>query len=355
MRIALDASHSLDRDPSGVGVYSARLIDALLAAAPETEFLLCYRANRYFRSLWRRRPANARRRLLEPPLIGRLAGQVHVFHGLNQRLPRVRFRRSVATFHDLFVLTGPYATAEFQRRFAGLAREAAERADHIIAVSRHTAGLVAERLGVEPSRITVAHHGVDPIPEFGAEDLAVFRRRLRLERPFLLHVGAIQARKNLRRLVEAFESLSLDLDLVLAGSDGYGAAEIHGRIAASSARWRIRALGYVDRPTLERLYRAATALAFPSLEEGFGFPALEAMSAGLPLVTSNTSALAEVAGDAALLVDPADTAAIAAALARAVSDADLQAELIRRGSARAGEFRWSRAAAETLAVYGRLA
>ncbi len=355
MRIALDASYSVGPALSGVGVYCARLIEELIAAAPESEFILCYRMNRFFRSLWRPRPgANARRRLMQEPLNFVLPRRVELFHGLNQRLPGYRFRRAVTTFHDLFVMTGEYSTPDFRARFTALAREAAIRSDRIIAVSRHTAEQVTSLLGVEPSRLRVIHHGVDPIPAFSLDDLAAFRRRYQLDRPFLLHVGAIQARKNVARLVEAFERLSPNYDLVLAGSDGYGAPEIHQRIAASKAAKRIRALGYVERQVVERLYRTAAVLAFPSLDEGFGMPVLEAMSAGLPAVTSDRSGLVEAAGDAALLVDPTDTEAMTVALRRALEDTNLRADIVNRGRQRAAQFTWKRAAAETLEVYRNL-
>ncbi len=355
MRIGLDASYSLGPALSGIGVYCDQLIRSLAAGAPESQFILCYRANRFFRSLLDPLPApNTARRLLEEPLNWLLPRRVPLFHGLNQRLPRYRFPRSVTTFHDLFVLTGEYSTAEYRQRFAELARDAVARSDHIVAVSHHTASRLQDLLRVEPSRITVVHHGVEPLPDLTPEERAAFCQSCRLEPPFLLHVGAIQERKNIRRLVEAFETLDSDLHLVLAGSDGYGAAQIRARIAASPAAARIRVLGYVARPVVERLYRAATALAFPSLDEGFGLPVLEAMSAGLPVVTSNRAALAEVAGDAALLADPTDTAAIAAALRRIVTDSSLRSELIRKGRQRAAQFAWPRAAAETLGVYRRL-
>ena len=355
MTVALDATYSLGPALSGVGVYCARLIEALAAAAPRDRFLLCYRANRFFRSLLQAKvPVNARRRLLEEPLNLLLPRRAGLFHGLNQRLPRYTFARAVTTFHDLFVMTGEFSTSEFRRRFTALARDAAARSDHIVAVSAYTASQVEGLLGVEPGRISVVHHGVDPVPAFEAPDLAVFRRRLRLERPFLLHVGAIQERKNIRRLVEAFQELQDGVDLVLAGSEGYAAAQIRHAIAASPARHRIRSLGYVDRATLDRLYRSAAALAFPSLDEGFGVPVLEAMSAGLPVVTSNRAATCEVAGDAALLVDPTDVPSLAAALRRALEDSALRGQLSRKGRARAAEFRWDRAAAETLALYRRL-
>jgi len=355
MVIGLDATQSVDPLPSGVGVYCARLIEALAAAAPESDFVLCYRANRFFRALAAPRPAaNTKRRLLEEPLVRWLPGRVPLFHGLNQRLPRCRFPCAATTFHDLFVISGNYSTREFRERFTRLARDAAARSDHIVAVSRHTASQLETLLGVESSRISVIHHGVDAVPAIDREDLAEFRRRRRIVRPYLLHVGALQARKNISRLVEAFEELDPSLALVLAGSNGYGASEIHTRIAASAARSRIHLLGYVSAPTLSRLYRTATVLAFPSLDEGFGLPVLEAMSAGLPVVTSRRSALAEVAGEAAVLIEPTDTAALADALRRTVEDSALRRDLIQKGHARAAQFGWQQAASQTLALYRRL-
>jgi glycosyltransferase involved in cell wall biosynthesis len=352
VNVGLDATYSLGRALSGVGVYCRRLFEEIAAAAPKFHFILYYRPHRFFRSLLEQRwPSNVSRRLLEEPLNVFLPRRVAVFHGLNQRLPRYCFRQAITTFHDLFALTGEYSTPEFRQRFAALARDAAARSGLVIAVSCYTAHCVEALLGVESSRIVVIHHGVDPIPEFAAEDLKAFRRRFRLERPFLLHVGALQARKNILRLIEAFETLEGDFDLVLAGSDGYKAEEIHACIANSPARQRIRALGYLPNGAIERLYRSAAALAFPSLEEGFGLPVLEAMSAGLPVVTSNCSALAEIAGGAALLVDPLDTAALAEGLSRATADSSLRRELIEKGRARAAQFTWRRAAERTRDTY----
>src|SRR5262249_18717266 len=160
LKIALDASYSLDDRLSGVGVYSREVLRGLAAAHPETEFLWCYRAHRLRRSWDQTLPENCRRRVLQEPVAPRAAD---LFHSLNQRLPRARFRRTVATFHDLFVLTGEYSTAEFRARFAEQARHAAG-ADAIIAVSEFTASQVHELLGVERSRIHVIHHGVTVRP-----------------------------------------------------------------------------------------------------------------------------------------------------------------------------------------------
>ena len=355
MTIALDATYSLDRSPSGVAVYCSRLIDALVRGAPDEQFLLCYRARRFLRSLRYPLPEeNCSRRLLEDFACSLFSRQVSVFHGLNQRLPQCRFRRTLTTFHDLFVLSGDYSTAEFRSRFSTLARDAATRSDHIIAVSQFTADQVSRHLGYPRDRISVIYHGVQPVPNFPTKQLDEFRREQGLEMPFLLHVGAIQKRKNVTRLVDAFERLNAQFTLVLAGSAGYGADRIMDRIENSAARRRIRSLGYVDSDRLAKLYRTASVLVFPSLEEGFGMPVLEAMSAGLPVVTSDRSATAEIAGGAAFLVDPEQSESIVDAVERIFTNPLLRRQLVEAGHERAAQFSWIRAAHETMAVYRKL-
>ena len=340
MTIALDATYSLGDDLSGVGIYSRELLSGLAAAHPETDLAFYYRPHRYFRSLRLRLPSNARRRILLEPFGPRLAA---LFHGLNQRLPRIRLRRAVATFHDLFVLSGDYSTPEFRARFAGQARDAAARADAIIAVSEFTRSQIIALLGVEPQKVRVVHHGI--------RDLALqFSEREKI----VLHVGAIQTRKNIVRLVEAFEKLDADWRLLLAGSAGYGAGEILGRIESSPARKRIAVTGYVSSEELSQWYSRASIFAFPSLDEGFGMPVLEAMAAGLPVVTSNRSAMPEVAGDAAVLIDPEDTEALASALSSLMQDEGLRTAWGKQGIARAKLFSWEKAARETWAVYQTL-
>ncbi len=354
MKIGLDASYSVDRQPTGVGVYSRRLIQSLAEQAPADEFTLCYRANRYLRSWKEPAPSNCRRALLEGFTVPRLAQQLELFHGLNQRLPEQRFRRAVSTFHDLFVMTSEYSTPDYRARFAQLARHAAERSDCIAAVSSFTADQAADLLKFPRERIVVVPHGVDPLPQVSDAELEEFRQTHGLQRPFLLHIGALQKRKNINRLVEAFERLPDDLLLVLAGSGGYGSEQVAHRIAASPARERIVELGYVSGDAKAKLYRTAHALAFPSLGEGFGIPILEAMSVGLPVLTSNCSAMPEVAGDAALLVDPHDSGDITEGLQRIIADETLRNDLRRKGLERAAEFTWRQAAVKTLALYKEL-
>ncbi|MCW5978696.1 MAG: glycosyltransferase family 4 protein [Bryobacteraceae bacterium] len=341
MRIALDATYSIGPDLTGVGVYSAEILHSLAAAHPGQEFLHCYRPHRFLRALAKRGPRNCRRR----PLWEDRPAAADLFHGLNQRLPRARYRYAAATFHDLFVLTAQYSTTEFRERFARQAREAAARADLIVAVSRFTAEQVKALLKVDEARIRVIPHGVRPPPPSASAPA---------REPLILSVGAIQKRKNIPRLVRAFERLAPGWRLALAGSAGFGAAEILGNIEASPRRRDIDVLGYVPAADLESLYARASIFAFPSLDEGFGMPVLDAMARGLPVVTSSRSALPEVAGDAALLVDPTDEDAIAGALMRLIDDETLRSGLSRRGHERALEFSWEQAAAQTWAAYGAL-
>jgi len=341
LKIALDSTYSVGADLSGVGVYSREMLDGLARAHPDDRFVFCYRPHRFLRSFGGCLPANARRFLLGETRAPRSAD---VFHGLNQRLPHARLRRAVTTFHDLFVLTGEYSTAEFRRRFAEQAREAAGRSDRIIAVSQFTAGQVIGLLGVDQAKVRVVHHGVRP-----PRGSAVARQKI------ILHVGAIQYRKNLSRLVDAFERVDCDWQLVLAGSAGYGAAEIAAKIGASRSRERIRMPGYVPPAELANWYARAMIFAFPSLDEGFGMPVLEAMASGAPVIASNRSAVPEVAGDAAWLVDPEDTDALAAALVALTRDPERRADLSRRGLDQAAKFTWAGAVEKTWQVYRELA
>jgi glycosyltransferase involved in cell wall biosynthesis len=336
--IALDATYSFGDVLSGVGLYSHEILHGLASAHPEVRFDFCYRPHRYLRARRLPLPPNARCRLLLEPLLPRGAD---LFHGLNQRLPRLPLRRSIATFHDLFVMTGEYSTPEFRARFTDQARDAAARADVLIAVSDFTKQQVVALLGVDAARVHVVHHGTRRLPPVTACP----------REPVILNVGAIQKRKNIARLVEAFEPLDPAWRLVLAGSNGFGAGEILARIAASPARDRIQVTGYVSPQELAGWYVRASIFAFPSLDEGFGMPVLEAMSAGVPVVTSDRSALPEVAGDAALLIDPGNTEALGNALRQLTINLDLREELIRRGIERARTFTWEKAVRETWDVY----
>lgn len=339
MRIALDATYSLGRNLSGVGVYSREMMFGLARAHTDQRFRFYYRPHRLFKSFSDNLPPNASRRLL----VG--APRADLFHALNQRVDAPA-RRTVSTFHDLFVMSGDYSSPDFRARFTEQARQAAENSDAIIAVSQFTATQVEQHLGVEPSRIHIVPHGVHmPAGAPGASS----RDNL------VLFVGVIQRRKNVARLVKAFERLPAGWRLALAGaSQGYGAAEELRAVEESPRRQDIDLLGHLSSEQLSALYARARIFAFPSLDEGFGMPVLEAMAHGLPVITSQTSAMPEVAGDAALQVDPLNVDELAYALSRLASDQSLREDLIARGRTRALRFTWESAAAQTWAVYEKV-
>jgi alpha-1,3-rhamnosyl/mannosyltransferase len=342
LKIALDATYSLGRNLSGVGVYSREILRGLARAHPEAAYLFYYRPHRFLRSFSDRLPHNASRRLLWKDW----AGSADLFHGLNQRIDWARHRRTVSTFHDLFVLTGDYSTPDFRRRFAAQARLAAERSDLIIAVSSFTGKQVEQLLQVEAARIRVVAHGVRRPPPASAAPVA--------REPMILFVGALQRRKNVGRLIEAFEQVASGWKLTLAGSFGFGAEEILERIKHSPRRADVQLLGYVPDRTLEDLYQRASVFAFPSLDEGFGMPVLDAMARGVPVLTSNVSALPEVAGDAALLADPLDAASIAGGLEKLINDRALREQLIQKGLKHSHSFAWETAVKDTWKVYQEL-
>lgn len=339
MRFSADATYSPDRNPSGVSVYSREILWGLARAQPEHRFEFCYRPHRLVRSFRESLPINARRRVLWS------GTRADVFHGLNQRLDAGHFRRAICTFHDLFVLTGEYSSAEFRKRFAGQAQRAAGRADRIIAVSQFTADQVRDLLAVEPQRIRVIRHGVR-----APENV----RPAALREKVILFVGALQRRKNIARLIRAFAAAEPGWKLVLAGGSGYGAAEELAAIDQHPRRRDIECLGYVTEGRREQLYASAGVFAFPSLDEGFGIPVLEAMAHGVPVLTSNRSALPEVSGSAALLVDPEQEDEIAEALQLLTRDAALRARLGEQGLKRSADFRWETAVAQTWDVYREL-
>ena len=341
MKIALDATYSVGRNLTGVGVYSRAILEGLAGSHADTRFLWCYRPHRFLRSFSSAVPENCRRRLLTDAWIS----SSDLFHGLNQRIDSANHRRTVSTFHDLFVMSGDYSTPAFRARFTEQARTAAEQSDLIITVSHFTARQVEQFLKVEPAKIRVIHHGVRParVPVSPTN-----RERM------ILFVGAIQRRKNVARLVEAFERTPAGYKLALAGSFGFGAEEVLARIQASSRRQDVQVLGYVSDAALHDLYQRASIFAFPSLDEGFGMPLLDAMAHGVAVLTSNVSALPEVSGDAALLVDPADASSITEGLCKLIEDGALRAQLVQKGLARCREFTWEKAVEKTWSVYQEL-
>ena len=276
-------------------------------------------------------------------------------HSLPPILPR-RPGASVVTIHDLGYLHFPGEhppATRLLRQYSN--RWSARRATSVVAISGATRDDLVRLDGVDPRRVTVVHHGRAPWfkPVADADLIAAVRARHSLDRPYFLFVGTLQPRKNLGRLLAAFDRTAAvrpDLLLVLIGAGGWQPERLERALARVRARDRVRLLGYVPDDDLPPLLCGSLGLAFPSLYEGFGLPALEAMACGVPVLTSNTSSLPEVVGEAGLLVDPLDVGAIADGLARLADEPDLRRQLGERGLARAAGFSWERSARETLAV-----
>lgn len=275
-------------------------------------------------------------------------------------LPIIHPPASVVTIHDLGYLAFP-TTHTFARRVELhlTTRWNAHAARRVIAISQATRADLIRHYRVPAAKISVVYHGLGDgfRPVTDAAVLAAVRARyVPGTAPYLLSLGTVQPRKNLVRLIDAFAQVARSaagpggLRLVLAGRRGWRTAAIEQRAAAVGVADQVHFAGYVDDADLPALLSGALAFALPSLYEGFGLPVLEAMACGTPVLTSTTSALPEVAGPAALLVDPTDTAAIAQGLARLVEDAALRADLRRQGVEQAARFSWERCAAETLHV-----
>ena len=263
--------------------------------------------------------------------------------------------RSVVTIHDLGYLHVPEAHPPRQRRLLDLTtRWSVHAAQRVIAISELTARDLREHYRVPDSKIVVVHHGISDI--FGpvaSDEIESIRTHFDLPLRYVLAVGTIQPRKNYGRLARAVAALNRRgnaLTLVIAGKRGWLADQVQRDIAESGIGDRVRVLDYVEDRALPSLYAGAAVFCQPSLYEGFGLPVVEAMACGAPVVASNNSSLPEVAGDAALLVDPLDSDALASGIARVLEDSVLHAELVDRGRIRSASFTWQSCAEKTLRV-----
>jgi len=295
------------------------------------------------------------------PVMDLLSRGADIFHAsaLTRHPPR-RPRRT-ATIYDMtcFLMPELHSAANLRadQSFAELLR----RSDRLIAISECTRNDAVRVLGLAAEKIDVIYPGIgaaffDP----GAEKIGEVRRRYGLHRPFVLCIGTIEPRKNLGTLLDAFQALPVSIreqfELAVAGPAGWASGETMARITMaqpgdSATDNRIRYLGYVPERDIAALTAAATVFAYPSLYEGFGFPVAQAMAAGVPVITSDVSSLPEIAGGAAVLIDPRSQGELRDALARLLLSPGLCAELAGRGRVRAEAFRWENCATQSLEFF----
>jgi glycosyltransferase involved in cell wall biosynthesis len=291
----------------------------------------------------------------------------NVLHCTYQLPLRAKGACNIYTIHDLVPLRLPFTTLDNKRQTYRLLRKIAAEADHIVTVSEQSRRDIVELLGADADRVTNTYEAVDFAPEYLERSDAAVADQLsatfQLETDgYLLFYGAFEPKKNVGRLIEAYLMSAADIPLVITGPSGWGtAAEVsllkqlrdEERSLPGSSR-RIFRFEYASRSMLVSLIRGARAVLFPSLYEGFGLPVLEAMLLGTPVVTSRTSSLPEIAGDAALYVNPYETDDIARAIKTICADADLRAELSRRGRLQAEQFSPARYRERVAALYERL-
>jgi glycosyltransferase involved in cell wall biosynthesis len=294
--------------------------------------------------------------LLQPPAVA--LERLDVLHSMSYVQPLLSPVRSVVTMLDLSFLRMPEAFNRWNRIYlATMARVSARRSDRIIAISESTRRDIVHYFGVPAGKVEVIYCGVDAHyrPEEDASLLERFRRERGLPERFLLYVGTLEPRKNVERLVEAYSRVRTELGpshkLVLGGAKGWLYDRIFARVRQLGLEGEVVFAGYIPDEDLPLWYNLADIFIYPSLYEGFGLPPLEAMACGTPVITSSASSLPEVAGTAALMVDPLDVDDLANAIMRVLGDSALHQQLEAAGPRQAARFRWADAAARTMKVY----
>lgn len=380
MRIAIDYTAAI-RQGAGVGNYVRSLVDAMLALDTTNEYTLLtsgrptqerpfpiaqnvrgrsvFIPDRYLNILW------YRWRL--PLYANFFTGQVDIYHGPDFVLPPLnRKLRKVVTVHDLAFLEHPeFAVPELTAYLTKVVPEAVASADAIAAVSQVTGQTLIEHFKTPSEKITIIPNGIrqyfrritDPIL------LGATQHKYGLKHPLVLGVGTLEPRKNHLGLIKAFYKSQSSggkgkqqrpAMLALAGGPGWMYEETRQLVADLKLEKKVRFLGRVGELELITLYSLADVFAYPSFFEGFGVPPLEAMACGAPVITSNTSSLPEVVGDAALLIDPHNTSELAHAITRLVENEELREDLREKGYRQVKQYTWPNSARKMLSVYEKL-
>jgi glycosyltransferase involved in cell wall biosynthesis len=364
VRIGIDARKLHD---FGIGTYIRNLLRQLARLDSQNEFVVFCRPDdrdtlatlgENFRPVVERSGNYSIAEQIKIPIAVRREG-VTLFHAPHYVLPPLVRCRSVVTIHDCIHLMFPQylpnrLALEYARMSIALA---ARRATRVLTVSESSKRDILRFVDTEPSKIDVIYNAYDD--RFGVEpreeDVIRVRERYQLHDEFVLYAGNVKPHKNLARLIESFDIVRKrglgHLKLVLIGDDISRYSALRRAVHRHQLHKYVRFLGYLPEETLAVMYRLAGVFVFPSLYEGFGLPPLEAMASGTPVVTSNLSSLPEVAGDAAVLVDPYDPNAIADGIYRVLTDEGLRRDLRRRGLARAAQFSWEQSVQRVRDIY----
>lgn len=297
-------------------------------------------------------------RLHVPLPVEFFTGRVDLYHATDFVLPPMRTAtRTILQVHDLSFVRVPDAAAPRLKAYLDrIVPVSVHRADHVLADSQATKDDLLELYGVSPDKVTVLYGGVDSRFQPVSDQAVIgrIRQKYRIQdAPFALSVGTVQPRKNYRRLIQALAQQD-GLNLVIAGGAGWLADPIYQAVEETKMESRVQFIGFVDDVDLPALYSAAACFAFPSLYEGFGLPVLEAMACGVPVITSNSSSLPEAGGDAALLVDPYDVAAISDALGHIMQDTTRRETMIHRGFQHVQQFTWTESARKLQHIYRKM-
>lgn len=368
MNVAL-MGRSLRGQMSGVVRYTHELTTALAALVPDELTVFVTQADdglddlpiRRIRAPFRTRTEYTRalwEQTVVPYEVARL--RPSVYHSPNYILPLALRCPTVVTVHDLAFLDSSLHRLRSHIYLSTLTTLAIRKADRIVCVSRHTYEQLIERFPAAASRARIVSEGVGPA--FTRRDdaaVAAFRQRHGLPERYILFVGTFEPRKNLARLVDAYEKAVRATDapdaLVLCGGSGWKNDDVFARINQSPVRSRIKVLGYLPDDELAAAYSGCSLFAYSSLSEGFGLPPVEAMACGAPVLTADAGALPETTDGAALLVDPRAADAIADGLIRLLTDDELRSRLVAAGAVRARELSWDAVARRTLEIYAEIA
>jgi alpha-1,3-rhamnosyl/mannosyltransferase len=353
----------------GIGTYTAELLNQLSKKDKEVEIKPFYVGSEMFSSGSESKShvslGNFKSQVLYSSLTGhafygsqKFSEDTDIVHATDHYIPKISNTPLVATLMDAIPLSHPeWASVRYRSIKNHFWVKTASWADKIITISDFSKHQISEHFKISLDRITTIPLGVDQrwFEKVSPDKINQVLLKYSINKNYFISVGTFQPRKNVQRTVDAYlalpEHVKNDSVLVLVGRSGWGCdnliANIKSGIYGDSVIW----LQHIKEDELIAIINGAKALVYPSLFEGFGLPVLEAFAAGVPVITSNTTSLPEVAGDAALLVDPLDVSAISQSMSKVFEDDDLRSEIVRKGTIRASEFSWARTATETIRVY----